>query len=85
MGSMMAERDKFEDVVDEVIAEYFDATMKFGEFKSKHEGVAIIEEEFLEFRQAAFWPHKNKGDDAYIEAKQLAAMALRYMVDVGHD
>ena len=79
----MAEEDKLEGVLDEVVAEYFDATMKFGEFKSRHEGVAIIEEEFLEFRQAAFWPHKNKGDDAYTEAKQLAAMCLRYMIDIG--
>ena len=79
------EKDKLDTVIDEVYAEYFDATMKFGAFKSRHEGVAIIEEEFLEFRKAAFWPHKNKGDDAYTEAKQLAAMSIRYMMDIGRD
>ena len=83
----MAEENKLDGVLDEVVEEYFDATMKFGEFKSRHEGVAIIEEEFLELSDAAFWPHKLKpeDDDAYTEAKQLAAMAIRYMVDVGHE
>ena len=77
--------NKLDNVVDEVVAEYFDATMKFGEFKSRHDAIGIIEEEFLELRAAAFWPHKLKpeDDDAYTEAKQLAAMALRYMVDIG--
>ena len=75
--------NEVDSALDEIVTEYFDATMKFGTFASRHEGVAIIEEEFLEFRDAAFWPHKNKGDDAYTEAKQLAAMCLRYMVDVG--
>ena len=81
----MSKEERIDEVVNEVVAEYFDATMKFGKFASRHEGVAIIEEEFLEFREAAFWPHKNKGDDAYTEAKQLAAMALRYMVDIGRE
>ena len=77
--------NKLDSVVDEVVAEYFDATMKFGKFVSRHEGIAIVEEEFLEFRDAAMWPHKLKpeDDDAYTEAKQLAAMSIRYMVDVG--
>ncbi len=51
------------------------------DFRSAHEGVAIIEEEFLEFRSAAYWPHKTKDDEAE-EAVQLAAMSLRYLVDV---
>lgn len=76
-----------EDVVSQVVDEYIAATAKFGMFRSRHEGVAIIEEEFLEFRDAAFWPHKLKpgDDDAYTEAKQLAAMAIRYMVDIGRE
>ena len=70
--------NELDSAVDEIVAEYFDATMKFGMFRSRHEGVAIIEEEFLEFREAAFWPHKLKSgdDDAYTEAKQLAALSL---------
>lgn len=69
----------------EVAEEYFEAQDNFSRFRSRHEGIAIIEEEFLEFRAAAMWPHKNKGDDAYTEAKQLATMAIRYMVDIGHE
>ena len=71
--------------LEEVREEYLEATENFGEFASRHEGIAIIEEEFLEFRDAAMWPHKLKpeDDDAYTEAKQLAAMSIRYMVDVG--
>ena len=78
-------KDGFEDVLDDVVAEYYDATMKFGAFKSRHDAIGIIEEEFLELRAAAFWPHKLKpgDDDAYTEAKQLAAMSIRYMVDIG--
>ncbi len=46
-------------------------------FASPHEGLAIIEEEFLELRQAVFW-----GDgDVREEAIQLGAMALRFLVD----
>ncbi len=71
--------------IGEVSEEYFKAQTKFPEFASRHEGIAIIEEEFLEFRAAAMWPHKNKGDSAYDEAKQLAAMSLRYMVDIGRE
>ena len=81
----MVTDDRAEEVVNEVVNEYYESTTKFGKFVSRHEGVAIIEEEYLEFRDAAFWPHKNKGDDAYTEAKQLAAMAIRYMVDVGRE
>lgn len=53
------------------------ATEKFGPFASGHEALAVIEEEFLEFRAAVFW---GSGDPR-IEAIQLAAMALRYLRD----
>lgn len=71
--------------IEEVVDELVTATKSFRSFQSRHEGIAIIEEEFLEFRDAAMWPHKNPGDDAYTEAKQLAAMAIRYMVDIGRE
>lgn len=59
------------------------ATQKFGEFKSPHEGVAIIEEEFLEFREAVFWTGtEGKIRSPQREAVQLAAMAIRYLVDL---
>jgi hypothetical protein len=83
MGSVMVTDEKVEEIIKEVASEFYEATTKFGPFVSRHEGIAIIEEEFLEFRAAAMWPHKCEGDDAYTEAKQLAAMAIRFMVDVG--
>jgi hypothetical protein len=61
-----------------VAAELERATRKFGAFASGHEAVAVIEEEFLEFREAVFW---GRGDPR-TEAVQLAAMALRYLRDV---
>lgn len=70
------------DAVSEIVDEYVDATSKFGKFVSPHEGLAIIEEEFLEFREAVFWPHKEHTGDARVEAVQLAAMALRFLMDV---
>lgn len=52
------------------------------DFRSAHEGVAIIEEEFIEFRDAAYWPHKEETGDEEVEAIQLAAMSVRYLVDI---
>ena len=71
----------FHEVADELEA----ATAKFGPFASAHEGLAVIEEEFLELRSAVFWGVDQKGRPSkpYDEAIQLAAMALRFMVDVG--
>jgi hypothetical protein len=62
----------------EVAQELQRATEKFGPMASGHEAVAVIEEEFLEFREAVFW---GRGDPR-AEAIQLAAMALRYLRDV---
>ncbi len=60
------------------------ATDKFGPMASGHEAVAVIEEEFMEFRSAVFWGVDQKGrpSDPRTEAIQLAAMALRYLRDV---
>ncbi len=55
---------------------------KFPDFRSAHEGVAIIDEEFQEFRDAAYWPHKEETGEVEVEVTQLAAMAVRYLVDV---
>ena len=71
-----------EDVVSRVVDEYISATDKFDKFVSPHEGLAIIEEEFLELREAIFWPHKKHTGNAREEATQLAAMALRFLMDV---
>ncbi len=77
--------DKLMDVLQAVAVEYLEAEKNFGPFASRHEGVAIIEEEFLEFREAAFWGHKEHTGDADVEVKQLAAMCVRYLMDLGYN
>jgi hypothetical protein len=69
--------------LEEIRMELLAAYENFPDIRSAHEGVAIIEEEFLEFREAAYWPHKQKHVDAEeTEARHLAAMCVRYLVDV---
>lgn len=73
-----------DDVFAEVKAELLNATQKFGSFASGHEGLAVIEEEFLELRSAVFWGVDQKGRPASVreEAVQLAAMAIRFLIDL---
>jgi hypothetical protein len=61
----------------EVAQELQRATDKFGPMASPHEALAVIEEEFLELREAIFW----RRSDPRTEAVQLAAMVLRYLRD----
>ena len=64
---------------DAVGAELTQALGDFPPFHSGHEGLAVIEEEFLELRDEVFW---GKSDEAKkTEAKQLAAMAVRYLME----
>jgi len=70
-----------EGILDDVRIELHEAINAFPPIRSAHEGVAIVEEEFLEFRNAAYWPHKNDTDEE-VEATQLAAMVVRYLMDV---
>lgn len=63
------------DVRDEVIL----AGNRFPAFRSEHEGIAIIEEEFLELREGVF-VKSHSTDYKYVEARQLAAMAIRFMM-----
>ena len=67
------------EVRDLVFDELGAATAKFGSFASAHEGIAVIEEEFLELREAVFW---GKQGNKRTEAIQLAAMAIRFLMDV---
>ena len=57
-----------------------EAIRRFDPFNSPHEGWAVIREELDEL-----WDHvkanTGTGDEAYVEAIQIAAMALRYAVD----
>lgn len=74
-----AERARLEEAVDIVLAEAFKAIRKFRPFRSGHEGASIIREEFDEFFEAV---RANNLKESRKEAIQVAAMAVRYMVDV---
>lgn len=59
------------------------ATIEFLPFKSPHEGIAIILEEFEELKEEVFKKVDLKDFQLmYKEATHLAAMALRFMIDV---
>lgn len=67
------------EIVDAVLAELDRATRKFGPFASGMEGQAIIAEEFDEFTHAV--RHETL-ERAREEAIQVAAMAIRFLMDV---
>ncbi len=77
--------DLIDTALDEVRAELRRAIYDFPPFRSAHEGVAIIDEEMREFRDAAYWPHKRGTGDEHTEVIQLAAMAVRYIVEICYD
>lgn len=66
----------------EVKEELIKATSKFGPMASAHEGYAVIKEELDELWEEV----KSKGiyrvENMHDEAKQIAAMAVRFMMDV---
>lgn len=72
-----------EDAIAEVAAEYAQAKAKFPPMNSAHEGRAVIEEEFDEL-WAEIKKRPDQIDRAAIkrEAVHLAAMALRFLVDI---
>lgn len=67
-----------------VRAELHAAIGKFPPFSSPHEGYAIIKEELDEL-----WDEvkadNGRGREAHREALQVAAMGLRYLVDLGRE
>ena len=71
-----------ESALHEVRCELYSAINNYPPFRSAHEGVALVDEEMREFRDAAYWPHKEETGDEEVEAIQLAAMSVRYLVDV---
>jgi hypothetical protein len=73
---------RVEAAINEVRCELYAAMNSFPPFRSAHEGVAIVDEEMREFRDAAYWPHKEETGNEETEATQLAAMSIRYLVDV---
>jgi hypothetical protein len=73
---------KIDLALSQIKEELLKATAKFGPFASAHEGYAVIKEEVDEL-----WDdvkaNLGYGPSAYTEAKQVAAMAARFMVDIG--
>ena len=68
-------------ILDAVKAEYLSAADKHSPFASTHEGAAVLREEFEEM-----WD-EIKADNpkaARKEAVQVAAMAIRFIFDVGN-
>ena len=68
-------------VADEVLGELQMATDKFGAFNSAHEGFAVLKEEVDELWDEVKCKHR---DVALMrrEAIQVAAMAIRFIMDV---
>jgi hypothetical protein len=72
--------DRAEIAVVEVIQELGEATNKFGSFASTHEGYAVIKEELDEL-----WDKVKVNaskEELRGEAKQVAAMGIRFMIDL---
>lgn len=70
----------------EVESEVFFARNKFSPFNSAHEGFAVLKEEVDELWEEVRKPSKSRAADDLSrmrkEAKQVAAMAIRFMLDV---
>ncbi len=62
--------------------EFLDAAGRFEPFHSEHEGIAVIREEYMELEKEVFLnPTKRDRARMETEAKQLGAMALRFLID----
>jgi hypothetical protein len=71
------------DLLNVVGDEVWKASRKFDPFNSAHEGYAIIEEEFEELKEWVFMNQKKREPEKMRkEAIQLAAMAVRFILDL---
>ncbi|MEN6291211.1 MAG: hypothetical protein ABFD07_04230 [Methanobacterium sp.] len=70
-------------VISDVMVEYDRAVSNYGSFQSPHEGYAIILEELDELK-AEVWkkPSVRSSEKMREEAIQVAAMAIRFIIDV---
>ncbi len=70
------------EILEEINEEYERASKKFPRFNSAHEGYAVIKEEVDEL-----WDEIKKDQSPFEmreEAVQIAAMALRFIIDICH-
>lgn len=59
------------------------ATKMYPPFSSPHEGISIIEEEYLELRREVYLKQSKRDPERLeTEAIHLAAMAVRFLVDL---
>lgn len=71
-----------EQAIDTTRIELQRAMSLFPPFKSPHEGLAVILEEFEELKSEVFKQHDvRSAAEMRREAEHVAAMALRFMVD----
>ncbi len=71
------------DALLDVNHEYILASSKFDAFHNAHEGLGVILEEFEELKAEVFKKQRDYDiDKMREEAKQLSAMALRFMIDL---
>ena len=72
-----------QEVFSKVIEEVDKARMMYPAFRSEHEAIAVIREEYLELEEQVFekqrWYNKERQTK---EATHLAAMAVRFMIDL---
>ena len=72
-------------IIDKVKEEYIRASSKFPPFASAHEGYAVILEEMDELWENVKLNQKNLSRNKLMceEAIQVAAMAVRFIMDAG--
>ena len=81
IGGMMTQ---ITELLTEVEIELETAQRKFSNFASPHEGYAVILEELDELWELIKRNH-GRADDAHQEAIQIAAMAMRYIIDLNDE
>ena len=77
-GALPAVNPDTRDIINSVLIELNKATTKHGPFHSTHEGYAVIKEELEELWDEVKVNNKEK---ARLEAIQVAAMAIRFIMD----
>ena len=87
LGTILAQRTspsaKIMEAMGETMLELQNATKLFGPFHSAHEAYGVIMEEIREFEEEIFKNPRNRNRAAMrSEACQIAAMAMRVMVDL---
>ena len=77
----MKQDEILDEIVQTMLRELHQATIKFGKFRTKHEGYAVILEELDEL----FDVIKQNGPQERLveEAIQVGAMAIRFVYDLG--